>query len=88
MIDNKKNANKPPESLEITAARISLIGTSISALGDAIQVIAAGLSLDALLKPNTGDEQSQNNDAQQIENIQKQVDYLINELKQIKKSLR
>lgn len=58
-----------------------MIGSAITTLGDAIATIAAGLALDEELN----DSNNMNND---IERLQKQIDELNNEIKQIKKMMR
>ena len=86
--------NKPTqgnESIEIYAAKLSYIGTAISTLGDGLQTIAAGLALEALQNANNDSSQTNNGNGNQtvkIDNMQKQIDYLIAELKQIKKMLK
>lgn len=39
-----KNKNQSNDSLDIYAAKLTYIGTSLSTLGDGIQTIAAGLA--------------------------------------------
>lgn len=88
--------NKPSqgnESIEIYVAKLSYIGTAISTLGDGLQTIAAGLALEALQNANNDSSQPNNgngngNQTVKIDNMQKQIDYLIAELKQIKKMLK
>lgn len=87
--NNKPDQNN--DSLEIYAAKLSYIGTAISTLGDGLQTIAAGLALEALVNANKDSSQNNNGDSQstvQIDNMQKQIDYLIGELKHIKKMLK
>ncbi|MGE7987989.1 translation initiation factor 2 [Lysinibacillus fusiformis] len=87
--NNKPDQNN--DSLEIYAAKLSYIGTAISTLGDGQQTIAAGLALEALVNANKDSSQNNNGDNQsnvQIDNMQKQIDYLIGELKHIKKMLK
>ncbi|WP_421052341.1 translation initiation factor 2 [Lysinibacillus capsici] len=86
--------NKPSqgnESIEIYAAKLSYIGTAISTLGDGLQTIAAGLALEALQNANNDSSQTNNGNGHQtvkIDNMQKQIDYLIAELKHIKKMFK
>ena len=47
--NRNKNKNQSTDSLNIYAAKLTYIGTSLSTLGDGIQTIAAGLALEALL---------------------------------------
>lgn len=80
-----KNKNQSTDSLDIYAAKLTYIGTSLSTLGDGIQTIAAGLALEALLnfkKENSNDRAKQNIKMKQ------QIDQLISELEQIKRFLR
>lgn len=88
--------NKPSqgnESIEIYVAKLSYIGTAISTLGDGLQTIAAGLALEALQNANNDSSQPNNgngngNQTVKIDNMQKQIDYLVAELKEIKKMLK
>lgn len=86
--------NKPSqgnESIEIYVAKLSYIGTAISTLGDGLQTIAAGLALEALQNANNDSSQPNNGNGNQtvkIDNMQKQIDYLVAELKEIKKMLK
>lgn len=88
--------NKPSqgnESIEIYAAKLSYIGTAISTLGDGLQTIAAGLALEALQNTNNDSSQTNNGNGNghqtvKIDNMQKQIDYLIAELKHIKKMFK
>ena len=84
MNNNKKNSEQPSVSQDIQIARLAFIGASIATLGDAIAAIAAGLALDALEQSNNGDSSPP---PTQSKDMQKQLDYLINELRQIKKMM-
>ena len=84
MNTNKKNSDQPSDSQDIQIARLAFIGASIVTLGDAISAIAAGLALEALEKKN-GDSSTSTN---QTKDMQKQLDYLINELRQLKKMMK
>ena len=88
MHDNKRNSKPPAESQDIMIARLAFIGASITTLGDGIATIAAALALEALEKSSTEDNQNANKPSQQAESMQKQIDYIISELKQIKKMMR
>ena len=84
--------NNPQQSSDITdiqIARLAYIGASIATLGDALSAVAAGLALNALEKSSNQNPQNQNSDqSKDVEDLQKQIDYLINELKQVKKMMR
>lgn len=56
-------------------------------LGDAISAIATGLELDALENPNNQKSKSFDGQSMYTPNMQQDVDYIINELKQIKKMM-
>ncbi|MGN4124418.1 translation initiation factor 2 [Lysinibacillus sphaericus] len=88
MNNKPNNVNQSTDSLEIYAAKLAYIGASISTLGDGLQAIAAGLALEALQKANNQNSDGSDNQTKQAESMQKQIDYLISELKQIKKTLR
>ncbi|MEK5332870.1 MULTISPECIES: translation initiation factor 2 [unclassified Lysinibacillus] len=88
MNNNQNNSNQSTDSLDIYAAKLAYIGTSISTLGDGIQTIAAGLTLESLKKASNQSSQDLPNQTKQTENMQKQIDYLIAELKHIKKYLK
>ncbi|QDQ03207.1 translation initiation factor 2 [Lysinibacillus fusiformis] len=89
MNDYKKNPQQSLDTTEIQIARLAYIGASISTLGDGLSAVAAGLALNALEKSSNQNPQNQNNDQSKgSEDMQKQIDYLINELKQVKKMMR
>ncbi|MCY9549481.1 translation initiation factor 2 [Lysinibacillus xylanilyticus] len=80
-----KNKNQSTDSLDIYAAKLTYIGTSLSTLGDGIQTIAAGLALEALLNSK---KENSNDQAKQNTKMKQQIDQLISELQQIKRFLR
>lgn len=82
------NSSQSNDSLEIYAAKLSYIGAAISTLGDGIQTIGAGLALEALRNSNTQNSQNDAKQSLQKDNMQKQIDHLIYELKQIKKIIK
>ena len=88
MSDNKNKTNQTSDSRDVLIAKLAFIGASISTLGDGLQAVAAGLALEELQKANNQSSQNQNDQSKQTEGMQKQIDYLINELKQIKKMMR
>ncbi|MDQ0111967.1 translation initiation factor 2 [Paenibacillus harenae] len=71
---------------EIEIARLEFIGLSLATLGDGIAALAAGLTLESL--ENEYRAQYQGRQSVQVETTQKQLDYFINELIQIKKYIR
>ncbi|WP_339216690.1 translation initiation factor 2 [Solibacillus sp. FSL W8-0372] len=82
MNNNKKNSDQSSDAQDIQIARLAFIGASIVTLGDLISTLAAGLALDALEKSKNGDSGPP---PTQSKDMQKQLDYLINEFRQIKK---
>jgi len=82
MSGNENKSKKSSDSQDIQIARLAFIGASIVTLGDGIAAIAAGLALEAL----ESKQGSQNLDEQskQSDTMQKQIDYIIDELIQIK----
>ena len=88
MSDNKNKTNPTSDSRDVQIAKLAFIGASISTLGDGLQAVAAGLALEVLQKSSNQSSQNQNDSFKQTETMQKQIDYLINELKQIKRMMR
>jgi len=83
---NNNGTNQIPTARAIEAARLGFIGASIAALGDGIAAVAAGLALEELVNPS--DQRSQNTTYRSKKNeTTQQIDYLINELIQIRKSM-
>jgi hypothetical protein len=87
-MNDKKGSKNSNDSQDIQIARLAFIGASIATLGDAIAAVAAGLALEALEKssnqnPGSSDEQSKHS-----AKMQQEIDYIINELKQIKKTMK
>ena len=93
IVSNKNNKYNPSgPSFDIQIARLVYIGSTISTLGGGLQTLAAALALNALEKANAQNPQNaqnfqgQNKQAnQQPEDLKMQIDYIIKELKEIKK---
>lgn len=81
-IMNKRNDQ---DSREIQIARIAFIGATIAAIGDGIAAYAAALTLDLLENPEIDTRSSQNIN---LEATQAQIDHYINELVQIRNSIK
>lgn len=69
------------ESPEIYAARLALLGSALSTLGDGLQAISAGIALQELEKSKNANQNAQNtpnevNQTSQLEIMQKQIDRL------------
>ena len=90
MGNKKDQLNQSPESLDLYVAKRTFIGASIATLGDGLQALAAGIALEALEKEKSNNKSSQNHNghSKQSEETEKQIDYLINELNQVKKMFR
>ncbi|WP_342534673.1 translation initiation factor 2 [Lysinibacillus sp. FSL K6-0057] len=85
--NNKQSQNN--DSMDIYIAKLAYIGTAISTLGDGIQTIAAGLALESLQNAKNDSSPTNNGDqTAKVDHMQMQIDYLIAELKQIKKMLK
>ncbi|WP_277586561.1 DUF6774 domain-containing protein [Psychrobacillus antarcticus] len=76
MTNSENNDQKNQDSNEISTLELSVWGALLTTLGDAISTIAA---VQALKEEQQ--EQNSNNDMQQ------QIDYLTNEVKQLKKQI-
>ena len=85
---NGKNSEQSSDSQDIQIARLAFIGASIVTLGDAISAVAAGLALESLEKSKNQDSQKNDSPPHQSKDMQKQLDYLINELRQIKRMMK
>ncbi|WP_342440690.1 hypothetical protein MHB40_13490 [Lysinibacillus sp. FSL K6-0057] len=81
MKNNKGNRNSDGMESVSQAAKLAVIAGAITTLGDALATIAAGLALEDELKEN----ESNSND---INKLQKQIDELNYEMKQLKRMLR
>ncbi len=83
----KKLSDLTPDEVGLFAARMGYIGACIQTLGGGISTIAAGIALQALEEAVDGNFESQNNQGKESEIMQNQIDYLIDELKHVKKIL-
>ncbi|MGG3452071.1 hypothetical protein ABER98_19860 [Domibacillus aminovorans] len=66
-------------SSEISAAQLAIIGSAVVALGQAIGVFADVRALEELSNDNSQDQLSLGPIQQQLNTIQKQLDYLTRE---------
>ncbi|MFD4490998.1 hypothetical protein [Lysinibacillus fusiformis] len=82
MKNNKGYRNSEGTESVSQAAKLAVIAGAITTLGDALATIAAGLALEDELKEN---ESKNNND---MDKLQKQIDDLNYEMKQLKKMFR
>lgn len=81
MKNNKGYRNSEGTESVSQAAKLAVIAGAITTLGDALATIAAGLALEDELQVNQG----KNND---IDKLQKQIDDLNYEMKQLKRMIR
>lgn len=75
------------ESAEMQAAKISLIGAALSTLGDGLQTIAAGITLQELENQTFQNQNSpeQPNQTAQLELMQKQIDHLTRKIERMER---
>ena len=80
----KNNASETSntDSLDIYVAKLAVAGAAVTVLGDSLALLAASLALQSLQQSSPS---SQTTPPQQTE---EQIDYLIQELKQIKKMMK
>lgn len=71
------------ESPDIYIAKLNLVGTTLSTLGDALQTIAAGITLQELEKTNNQNSQNQSDQSQKLESMQKQIDQLTRKIEKM-----
>ena len=91
-MSNKNNKSNPTsEAFDLQIARLVYIGSTISTLGGGLQTLAAALTLNALEKASAQNPQnfqgfqSQNDQPNQPEDLKRQIDFIIKELREIKK---
>lgn len=87
IVSNNK-IKQSADSIDIQIAKLAYVGASISSLGGGIQLIAAGLAIDVLEKANNKSTQSQDEYSKKSEDMQKQINSIIKELKQVKRMMR
>jgi len=87
MRDYSNESNQAASAQAIQAAKLAFIGASIATIGDGLSAIAAGLALEELVNPIDQRSQNPTHHSKQLDATQQQIDYLINELIQIRKSM-
>jgi len=85
-IDDRMEEN--PESPDIYVAKLNLVGTTLSTMGDALQTIAAGITLQELEKTNNQNSQNQSDQSQKLESMQKQIDELTKKIDRMERKIR
>ncbi|MGG0644415.1 translation initiation factor 2 [Sporosarcina gallistercoris] len=81
--NNPQGVNNP--SPEIYAARIGFIGTILSTLGDGLQSIGAGITLQQLEVSSIQDAQTQTDQSDQFDSMQKQIDQLTRKIEEMER---
>lgn len=81
MKNNKGYRSSEANDSGSQAAKLAVIAGAITTLGDALATIAAGLALEDELKENESNRDD-------IDKLQKQIDELNYEMKQLKRMLR
>ena len=70
---------------EIYAAKLSFVGAALSTLGDGLQAIAAGITLQELENPNNQNSQDQLDQSNQLELMQKQIEQLTRKIERMER---
>ncbi|MFF2091589.1 hypothetical protein [Paenibacillus sp. NPDC058174] len=70
---------------ENNAAKLALIGSAVTTLGDFITTIAAVIALEELAVSDILDQENQRTQDEKMSNMQKQIDYLSAQLNQLSK---
>ena len=84
--DNNVQNNTLPENF---SAKLAVIASAISTFGDALATVAAVLALEESIESDATDaknQEIQKNQEKQMIKMQKQIDYLTNQLSQINNS--
>ena len=84
--DNNVQNNTLPENF---SAKLAVIASAISTFGDALATVAAVLALEESIESDATDaknQEIQKNQEKQMIKMQKQIDYLTDQLSQINNS--
>lgn len=81
------NNDKNTPSLELIAARIAYVGGAITTLGDFLTAIAAGIALKLVEQSESDSQATIDATEEDLRQMNKQMDSLIRELRQIKKMM-
>ena len=81
------NDDKNTPSLELIAARLAYVGSAITTLGDFIVTISAGIALKLVEQSESDSQTTVDATKEDLRQMNKQMDYLIRELRQIKKMM-
>lgn len=76
------------QDLDTVAAKLAIIGTAVSALGDGIATIAAVLALEASEQEKANSSIESNENQKLIKQMQQDIDYLKREMQFLKNNLR
>lgn len=77
-----KNTETPnADSFDVYVAKLAVAGAAVTVLGDSLALLAASLALQSL-------QQASSDPPTMPQQTDEQIDYLIRELKQIKKMMR
>lgn len=84
--DYMNQSSQNVDSPEIYAARLSLIGSTLSTLGDGLQTITAGIALQELKNQSSAQNSSNESDhTNQIEIMQKQIERLAQKIERLER---
>lgn len=74
--------------IDTIAAKLALIATAVTTLGDGIATIAAALVLESTLREKATPDTDDDTDSTTIKNMQQDIDYLKREIQFLKSKLR
>ena len=87
IIGSKSKSNSSSESFEVQIARLEYIAALILTLGEGVAALAAGLELRELEKSSNANSRSQYDQSKYQDHTQQQIDYLIEELTQVRRMI-
>ena len=87
IIGSKNKSNTSSESVEVQVARLEYISALFLTLGDGVAALAAGLELRELEKSSSGNSRDQYDQSKYRDYTQQQIDYLIEELTQVRRMI-
>ena len=85
---NDDKIKQHSDSQDVQIAKLEYVGAALASLGVGIKLIAAGLAVDVLEKSNKEKFKNKDKQYKELDGMQKQIDILIKELKQLNTRMR
>ena len=85
---NDDKIKQHSDSQDVQIAKLEYVGAALASLGVGIKLIAAGLAVDVLEKSNKEKFKNKDKQYKELDGMQKQINILIKELKQLNTRMR